>query len=123
VSYYCSECVVSWPSHQTDRGQCPTCGGSTVRGQEAGGDDAGVSSLELAETAHVAARLSWLWPDDHEQRAAAVQACAAIGVDYIEAVAQVMRDTAASAHAARREVAEALRRTADRTYAAYGRVD
>ena len=69
------------------------------------------------------ARLCWLWPDDHEQRVAAVQACAAIGVDYIEALAKVMRDTAASAHVARRELAEALRRAADHVYATEGRVD
>jgi hypothetical protein len=88
-----------------------------VRRLEPTSDEANPSPLELAETAHMAARLCWLWPDDHEQRMAAVQACAAIDVDYIEALATVMRDTAASAHVARRELAEALRKAADRIYA------
>jgi hypothetical protein len=48
---------------------------------------------------------------------AAVQACAAINVDYIGALSTVMQDTAASAHVARRELAEALRKAADRIYA------
>jgi hypothetical protein len=68
----------------------------------------------------MAARLCWLWPDDHEQRMAAVQACGAINVDYIEALAKLMHDTAASAHVARRELAEALRKAADRIYATDG---
>jgi DNA-directed RNA polymerase subunit RPC12/RpoP len=116
MSYYCSECVVDWPD-QADGEQCPTCGGGTVLRQEPAGDEAHASPLELTETAHMAARLCWLWPDDHEQRMAAVQACAAINVDYIEALATVMHDTAASAHVARRELAEALRKAADRLYA------
>jgi hypothetical protein len=81
-----------------------------------------VSRLELAETAHMAARLCWLWPDDHDQRLAAVQACEAVGVDYIGALAKVMDHTGASAHVARRELAEALRKAADRIYATDGRV-
>lgn len=120
MSYYCSECVVTWWPDQTDQGQCPTCGGGTVRTQEPAGDDAQVSPLELAETAHMAARLCWLWPDDDEQRTAAIQACEAINVDYIGALAKVMHDTAASAHVARRELAEALRKAADRVYATDG---
>lgn len=123
MSYYCSECVVDWPD-QTDGEQCPTCGGGTVRRDEpTTGDEAAASPLELAETAHMAARLCWLWPDDHEQRMAAVQACAAIDVDYIGALAQLMHDTAASAHVARRELAEALRKAADRIYASERRSD
>jgi hypothetical protein len=117
MAYYCSECVVDWWPDQTDGEHCPTCGGGTVRRLEPTSDEADPSPLELVETAHMAARLCWLWPDDHEQRMAAVQACAAIDVDYIEALAKVMRDTAASAHVARRELAEALRKAADRTYA------
>ena len=116
MSYYCSECVVSWWPYQTDDGLCPTCG-STVGTQAQDGHDAGVSQLELAETAHMAARLCWLWPDDHEQRMAAVEACAAINVDYIEALAHIMQSTGASARVARRELAEALRKAADRIYA------
>jgi hypothetical protein len=123
MSYYCSECVVNWGPDQTDRGHCPTCGGGTVRSQDPASDDAGASPLELAETAHMAARLCWLWPDDHELRTAAIQACAAINVDYIEALAKVMHDTAAAAHVARRQLAEALRRGADRIHATDGRVD
>src|SRR5919112_3254126 len=98
MSYYCSECVVNWEPDQIDRGHCPTCGAGTVRSREPAGADVQVSRLELAETAHLAARLCWLWPDDHEQRTAAIQACAAINVDYIEALAKLMEDTAASAH-------------------------
>jgi hypothetical protein len=123
MSFYCSECVVNWPPDGTDNGHCPTCGAGTVRSEEAAGDDAPVSPLELVETAHMAARLCWLWPDDHEQRMAAVQACAAMDVDYIAALATIMHDTAASAHVARRELAEALRTAADRIYASEGRVD
>jgi len=123
MSYFCSECVVDWWPDQTDGEHCPTCGGGTVRRQEATSDTAEASLLELAETAHMAARLCWLWPEDHEQRMAAVQACNAIDVDYIEALAKLMRDTAASADVARRELAEALRKAADRIYAADGRVD
>jgi hypothetical protein len=124
MSYYCSACVVDWSPHQTDRGQCPTCGGGTVRRlEEAGGDEPVVSRLELAETAHMAARLCWMWPDDHEQRTAAIQACDAINVDYIGALAKVMDNTGASAHVARRQLAEALRKAADRIYAADGQVD
>ena len=121
MSYYCSECVVDWSPGETDRGDCPTCGGGTVPRQERVSD--GVSPLELTETAHMAARLCWLWPDDHEQRTAAIEACNAIGVDYIGAVAKIMYDTAASAHLARRQVAEALRKAADRIYATDGRAD
>jgi predicted ATP-dependent serine protease len=113
MSYYCSDCVVNY---ETDDGQCPTCGGDTVLEQA----PAAVSPLELAETAHMAARLCWLWPDDHEQRLAAVQACEAVNVDYIEALAKVMHDTGASAHTARRQLAEALRRAADHIYAHEG---
>jgi hypothetical protein len=120
MSYYCSECV-NWSPDQSDRAQCPTCGADTVDGQGPAGDGAQASPLELVETAHMAARLCWLWPDDHEQRMAAVQACQAIDLDYIEAVAKVMQATAASAHVARRELAEALRSAADRIYAADGR--
>jgi hypothetical protein len=123
MSFYCSECVVNWSPDSTDDGHCPTCGAGTVRSEEPAGDDVRISPLELAETAHMAARLCWLWPDDHEQRMAAVQACAAINVDYIEVLAKIMHDTAASAHVARRELAEALRKTADRIYASEGRVD
>ena len=123
MSFYCSECVVNWSPDSTDDGHCPTCGAGTVRSEEPAGDDVHISPLELAETAHMAARLCWLWPDDHEQRMAAVQACEAINVDYIEALAKIMHDTAASAHVARRELAEALRKAADRIYASEGRVD
>jgi hypothetical protein len=123
MSFYCSECVVNWPPDSTDDGHCPTCGSGTVRSEDPTGDDARVSPLELVETAHMAARLCWLWPDDHEQRMAAVRACEAINVDYIEALAKIMRDTAASAHLARRELAEALRNAADRVYDGEGRVD
>lgn len=123
MSYYCSECVVDWSPDETDRGDCPTCGGGTVRRQQRASDDVGVSPLELAETAHMAARLCWMWPDDHEQRTAAIQACDVIGVDYIGAVAKLMHDTAASAHLARRQVAEALRKAADRIYATDGLTD
>jgi len=122
MSYYCSECVVDWSPNQTDQGHCPTCGAGTVRRQEPGNADAGISPLELAETAHMAARLCWLWPDDHELRMAAIEACDAIDMDYIEALANVMHDTEVSAHVARRELAEALRRTADRIYASGGQV-
>jgi hypothetical protein len=122
MSYFCSECVVDWPD-QTDGEHCPTCGGGTVRRDEPTSDKPHASALELAETAHMAARLCWLWPDDHEQRMAAVQACNVIDVDYIGALAKVMHDTAASAHVARRELAEALRKAADRIYVAESRSD
>ena len=123
MSYYCSECVVDWTPNQTD-GACPTCGGGTLRRQESDGEAPAieVSPLELAETAHLATRLCWLWPDDHEQRTAAVQACAAINVDFIGALAKVMHDTGAFAEVARRQLAEALRKAADRIYANGGRV-
>jgi hypothetical protein len=121
MSFYCSECVVNWPPDSTDHGHCPTCGAGTVRSEEPAGDDAHPSLLALAETAHMAARICWLWPDDHEQRTAAIQACAAIDVDYIGVLAKIMHDTAASAQVARREVAEALRKAADRIYASEGR--
>jgi hypothetical protein len=123
MSHYCSECVVNWSPDQTDRGHCPTCGGGTVHSQGPATDHAQVTPLELAETAHMAARLCWLWPDDDEQRTAAIQACDAINVDYIGALAKVMDDTAASAHVARRQLAEALRKAADRIYATEGRLD
>jgi hypothetical protein len=107
---------VDWPD-QTDGEHCPTCGRGIIRRDEPTSDKPHVNALELAETAHLAARLCWLWPDDHEQRMAAVQACAAIDVDYIGALATIMHDTTAPAHVARRELAEALRKTADRIYA------
>jgi len=121
MSYYCSECVVNWSPYQTDQGQCPTCGGGVRRSQEAVGDERVASPLELAETAHMAARLCWLWPDDHDQRTAAIQACEAINLDYIGALAKLMHETEASAHVARRVLAEALRNGADRIYATDGR--
>jgi hypothetical protein len=123
MTYHCSACVVDWSAHQTDQGHCPTCGGGTVRRLKRAGGERAVSRLELAETAHMAARLCWMWPDDHEQRTAAIQACDAINVDYIGALAKVMHQRGASAHAARRELAEALRKAADRIYATEGRVD
>jgi hypothetical protein len=123
MSNYCSICVMDWSPHQTDDGRCPTCGGGTVRRLERAGEERVPSRLELAETAHMAARLCWMWPDDHEQRTVAVHACDAINVDYIGALAKVMHDTGASAHAARRELAEALRKAADRIYATDGRAD
>jgi hypothetical protein len=92
-----------------------------MRSQEPATDNAHVSPLELAETAHMAARLCWLWPDDDEQRTAAIQACDAINVDYIGALASLMHDRGASAHIARRHVAEALRKAADRIYASESR--
>jgi hypothetical protein len=116
VSSYCSECVVTWG--QTDEGQCPTCGAETVPSSP---KLAAASRLERIETAHMAARLCWLWPDDEEQRAVAIQACAAIDIDYIGALAEMMDDSTASAHAVRRAFAEALRKAADRIYAADGR--
>lgn len=122
MSYYCSACVTDWSSQQAAHGRCPTCGGGTVRRLERTDDERVASRLELAETAHMAARLCWMWPDDHEQRTAAIQACHAINVDYIGALAKVMHETGASAHVARRELAEALRRAADRIYATDGRV-
>lgn len=70
-----------------------------------------------AEAAHMTARAAWLYPDDHEQRAAAVIACDAINVNYLEVVASVMESTGAGADLARRLVAEALRKTADETWA------
>lgn len=121
MSYYCSACVMDWPPQQTDDGHCPTCGGGTVKRQTPAGEARVPSRLELAETAHMAARLCWLWPDDEDQRTAAIEACDAVNVDYIEALACIMRDTAASAPVARRHVAEALRKAADRIYAADGR--
>ena len=117
VSHYCSECVVTWGPSQTDERQCPTCGADTVPSPK----PAGASPLERIETAHMAARLCWLWPDDEEQRAAAIDACDAINIDYIGALAEMMEDSAASAHVVRREFAEALRKAADRIYAADGR--
>jgi len=123
MSYYCSECIVTWSPDETDRGDCPTCGGGTVPQQAPAGSDTPPSPLELAEIAHVAARLCWLWPDDDAQRMAAIEACDAINVDYIGALAKVMHDTAASAHVARRALAEALRNAADRIYASEGRAE
>ena len=123
MSYYCSACVVDWRPHQTDDGHCPTCGGGTVQRQPPAGEERMPSRLELAETAHVAARLCWLWPDDEDQRTAAIEACDAINIDYIGALATIMRDTAASAPDARRHLAEALRTAADRIYATDGRID
>jgi hypothetical protein len=123
MSYHCSACVVDWSLQQTDGGQCPSCGGGTVRRLKDAAADRVPSRLELAETAHMAARLCWMWPGDHEQRIAAIKACEAIDVDYIGALAKLMHDTGASAHVTRRQLAEALRRTADRIYAADGRID
>jgi hypothetical protein len=40
MSYYCAECVVNWWPYQTDHGNCPSCGGGTVRQQERASDDA-----------------------------------------------------------------------------------
>jgi len=123
MSYYCSECVMDWRPQQTEDGQCPTCGGGTIPRRDSTGEGHVPSRLELAEAAHMAARLCWLWPDDADQRAAAIEACDAINIDYIGVLATVMRDTAASAQVARRHVAEALRRAADRIYETEGRTD
>ena len=121
--HYCAKCVADWSSDETDQGHCPTCGGDTVSRLKGAGEERVISRLEMAETAHMAARLCWIWPDDHEQRTAAIQACDAINVDYIGALAKVMHDRGSSAHVARRELAEALRKAADRIYAADGRDD
>lgn len=85
-----------------------------------------MSRLQLLEVAHMCARAAWLFPDDHEQRMAALIACHNIGVDYVEMVAHAMDCTGADFDTARREVAEALRRSADRFYvseALAGRVE
>jgi hypothetical protein len=122
MSYYCSACIMDWQPQQTDDGHCPACGGGTVPRQPPAGEGRVPSRLELAETAHMAARLCWLWPDDEDQRNAAIAACDAVNVDYIETLAAIMTDTAASAHVARRHLAEALRKAADRIYEADGRI-
>lgn len=74
------------------------------------------SPLEMAEVAHMAARSSWLWPEDEELRQASIEACSGLGVDYLEALARTVELTGTSIDLARREVAEALRRTADRVW-------
>lgn len=74
------------------------------------------SQLEMAEVAHMAARSSWLWPEDEELREAAAEACAAFGVDYLEVLARTVETSGMSINLARREVAEALRRSADRVW-------
>ena len=47
MSYYCSECVVSWWPYQARGGCCPRCGGGTSRRQEPASDDA-AALFELA---------------------------------------------------------------------------
>ena len=123
MSYYCAKCIVDLSPDETDHGHCPTCGADTVSRLKEAGEERVISRLEMAETAHMAARLCWMWPDDHEQRTAAIQACDAINVDYIGALAKVMHNRGSSAHVARRELAEALRKAADRIYVADGRED
>lgn len=39
MTYYCSECVVSWWPYQARDGCCPSCGGGTTRRQEPASDD------------------------------------------------------------------------------------
>lgn len=77
-------------------------------------------TLEQYECAHIQARGCWLWPEEHEIRAACVEACALVGIDYPAAIGRLRESTGASADTARREFAEGLRRAADRVYAIHG---
>lgn len=76
--------------------------------------------LEIVETAHLACRAAWLWPEDDEQRVAAILASSQAGVDYIlqlEKIVGIVRGPLDQAiDRARREMAEGFRLWADRLY-------
>ncbi len=80
----------------------------------------GTNALELVESAHIACRGAWLWPEDHEQREIAVIACAQCGVDYILQLEKIVGIITGPLDKAidrgRREMAEAFRKWADRLY-------
>jgi len=74
MSYYCSECVVNWSPYQCDRGNCPTCGGGTVRRQEPASDDADtLYRIAHAEAAKrdAYARFELYYADREQERQAA----------------------------------------------------
>ncbi len=79
-----------------------------------------LTPIEQLETAHLACRTMWLWPDDTGLLLAAVEACGALGIDYIEAIHTLERKRMISTSEARRMLAESIRHAADEAYAEYG---
>jgi hypothetical protein len=73
--------------------------------------DITATPLELTVDAAVGAMLAWCYPSSIDARAAAMQGCYLCGLDYLEAVAQTMEATGASADTARFEVARSLAAT------------
>jgi hypothetical protein len=71
---------------------------------------------ERIEIAAMAARCTWIWPNDELLAANATMACARIGMDYPGAIARMVIDLGASLSTARREMAASLQRLADRVY-------
>lgn len=72
------------------------------------------NDVYVAEAAHVSSRGAWLEPEDDDQRIMAIECCAAVGVSWIDAVAEVMEDTNCDANTARYMVAESLHHLATR---------
>lgn len=80
-----------------------------------------VTSQHLAaETAHLAARLAWLWPDDHTRRLDAVTAWHAVGKDYLGTMATFIESTGgkASNDTAAKWLADHMRGIAEQLYVA-----
>lgn len=80
--------------------------------------------LHKVEDAHITCRSAWLYPLDHDIRAAAYFAVSRIGFDYVELLAATMErgdhGKGMSAEAARRAVAESFRKLGDQSYAQVG---
>ncbi len=78
-------------------------------------------TLVELESAHIAARIAWVCPDDDERKDVLIEnamiACADIGVDYADGVSRYLISTGCTMDLARRQFAERLRDQADDLYA------
>ncbi len=85
--------------------------------------------LHKLEDAHIACRAAWLYPLDHDIRAAALFSVMRLGFDYVELLAKTMEQVKTPAGAlldaeqARRHIAETFRRLAVKSYKQRGYTD
>ncbi len=59
------------------------------------------TALEQEVDAFIATLSAWCYPSDVEVRYTALEACALLGIDYVESIANIMETTNADAHSAR----------------------
>ncbi len=99
-----------------DDGPRPDHGGNTLPDDE----------LHIVEDAHIACRGAWLYPLDHDIRAAAYFAVARCGMDYVELLAATMErgvkpdGSGFNAEEARHAIAESFRKLGEQSYAHHG---